>query len=198
MRRSLDRAATCMTKRTYIQAGTKLSFALAARERDAIVQRAFLDPKMERRLQRAAVAGPMLVVDLTLDDVEELHGCVAAEANHSDDRKVRRLLSGACDRLGQLLDEFTDEEPVVRMGRKPTGARFTPKQGQYLAFIYYFTKIHGHAPAEAELQKYFKVSAPAVHDMILTLERHSLIDRVPGKARSIRLRVGRAELPELD
>ena len=40
--------------------------------------------------------------------------------------------------------------------------RFTAKQGQYLTFIYYYTKIHGRAPAEAELQEYFKVSPPSV------------------------------------
>jgi hypothetical protein len=27
---------------------------------------------------------------------------------------------------------------------------FTSKQGQYLAFIYYYSKIHGTAPAEAD------------------------------------------------
>ena len=33
--------------------------------------------------------------------------------------------------------------------------RYTEKQGQYLAFIYYYTKIHGHSPSEAEMQAYF-------------------------------------------
>lgn len=33
----------------------------------------------------------------------------------------------------------------------------TDKQGQYLAFIYYYTKIHGRPPAEAEMQQYFRV-----------------------------------------
>jgi hypothetical protein len=27
---------------------------------------------------------------------------------------------------------------------------FAPKQGQYLAFLYYYTKIHGRPPAEAD------------------------------------------------
>ena len=31
---------------------------------------------------------------------------------------------------------------------------YTPKQGQYLAFIYYYTKIHGRSPAEADMQAY--------------------------------------------
>lgn len=76
--------------------------------------------------------------------------------------------------------------------------RFTDKQGQYLAFIFYYTKIHGCAPAEADMQRYFKVSPPTVHQMILTLETGRLIERVPGQNRSIRLLVDRNELPELE
>ena len=35
---------------------------------------------------------------------------------------------------------------------------YTATQGQYLAFIYYYTKLHGVPPAEADMQRYFKVS----------------------------------------
>jgi Mn-dependent DtxR family transcriptional regulator len=76
--------------------------------------------------------------------------------------------------------------------------RYTDKQGQYLAFIFYYTKIHGHAPAEADMQRHFRVSPPAVHQMILTLESRGLIERVPGEGRSIRLMIPRHELPDLD
>jgi len=76
--------------------------------------------------------------------------------------------------------------------------RFTAKQGQYLAFIYYYTKIHGRAPAEAELEAYFKVSPPSVHHMVLTLHARGLITREPGRPRSIRLLLGHAELPDLE
>ena len=74
---------------------------------------------------------------------------------------------------------------------------YTDKQGQYLAFIYYYGKIHGRAPAEAEMQQYFQVSPPAVHQMILTLEARGLIERTPGQARSIHLLIPREELPDL-
>jgi Mn-dependent DtxR family transcriptional regulator len=55
----------------------------------------------------------------------------------------------------------------------------TDKQGQYWAFIYYYNKIHGCSPAESELQHYFRVSPPPVHQMILTLEARGLIERTP-------------------
>ena len=74
---------------------------------------------------------------------------------------------------------------------------FTAKQGQYLAFIYYYSKIHGMAPAEADFRRFFRVTPPVVHQMIQTLHARGFIDREPGKARSIRLRLTRAELPDL-
>ena len=75
---------------------------------------------------------------------------------------------------------------------------FTPKQGQYLAFIYYYTKINRRPPAEADIQWYFRVSPPTVHQMILKLEEKGLIRRVPGQARSIEVMVPLENLPMLE
>jgi DNA-binding MarR family transcriptional regulator len=35
------------------------------------------------------------------------------------------------------------------------------------------------------MQRYFQITPPTVHQMILTLERKGLISRVPGQARAI-------------
>jgi Mn-dependent DtxR family transcriptional regulator len=74
---------------------------------------------------------------------------------------------------------------------------FTEKQGQYLAFIYAYTRVLGRPPAEADIQRYFKVTPPTVHQMVLTLERLGLIRRTPGVARSIELLVEPESLPVL-
>ena len=74
---------------------------------------------------------------------------------------------------------------------------FTKKQGQYLAFIYNYSKIHGRAPAESDLLWYFRTTPPSVHQMILTLELNGFIERTPGQARSIRLLVRPEHLPVL-
>lgn len=76
--------------------------------------------------------------------------------------------------------------------------RFTRKQGQYLAFIYYYTKLNGTPPAEADMQRYFRVTPPTVHQMVVTLEAKGFIERVTDLALSIRLRIPREELPELE
>jgi Mn-dependent DtxR family transcriptional regulator len=74
---------------------------------------------------------------------------------------------------------------------------FTPKQGQYLAFIHLYTRLHRRPPAETDMQQYFRVSPPSVHQMVLTLERGGLIKRQPRVARSIELLVDPKRLPEL-
>ncbi len=74
---------------------------------------------------------------------------------------------------------------------------FTAKQGQYLAFIHHYTEIHRRAPAEADMQEYFRTSPPSVHQMVLSLEKRGLIARTPGRARSIVVCVSADELPSL-
>jgi DNA-binding MarR family transcriptional regulator len=76
--------------------------------------------------------------------------------------------------------------------------QFTKLQGQYLAFIVAYTKLNRRAPAEADLQRYFAVTPPSMHGMIVTLERRGFIRRTPGQARSIEVLVALDLVPSLD
>lgn len=109
---------------------------------------------------------------------------------HSDPARRKRI--GQRVAFSLTLEAAEAADPVPR-----EAASFTPKQGQYLAFIYYYTKIHGRPPAEADFQRFFRVTPPVVHQMIKTLAARGFIDREPGTARSIRLRLTRAQLPDL-
>lgn len=77
------------------------------------------------------------------------------------------------------------------------GPRFTQLQGQYLAFIYAYDRIFKRPPAEADMRRHFEVTAPSVHQMVITLEKAGLIKREPGAARSIQLLVVPEALPIL-
>lgn len=76
-------------------------------------------------------------------------------------------------------------------------ARFTEKQGQYLAFIHTYSKLHRRPPAEADMQAYFGVTPPSVHRMVVELERKGLIRRQPRQARSIELLIQPEDVPML-
>lgn len=118
-------------------------------------------------------------------------------------KPLRTVLSGQACVLKVRIVETSDKDAFeVMIEPSPkldpaTAPRFTKTQGQYLAYIFSYTKIHRVAPAESDLQRYFQVSPPSVHEMIKTLERNGLIERTPGHARSIRLLVQPEHLPQL-
>ncbi|MGM4954226.1 LexA family protein [Bradyrhizobium barranii] len=70
-----------------------------------------------------------------------------------------------------------------------SGAHFTEKQGHYLAFIHTYAYMFGRPPAEADIQRHFRVSPPSVHQMIVILEQkrlHPTSTRRPQKHRNPR------------
>ena len=83
------------------------------------------------------------------------------------------------------------------MSSASSTARFTEKQGQYLALIHTYVLLNRQPPAEADFQRFFCVTPPSVHQMILQLERLGFIRRTPRQARSIELLVSDGELPKL-
>ena len=73
--------------------------------------------------------------------------------------------------------------------------RFTTLQGQYLAFIRTYSVINRRPPSEADMQRFFGVTAQSVHQMVLALDNRGLISRTAGVARSIRVPVRQEDRP---
>ena len=109
------------------------------------------------------------------------------------------FLIGQTDQVAYVHPSLTvleTNEPELRDDGQNM-AEFTDKQGQYLAFIHAYTKIHRQPPAEADMQRYFQVTPPTVHRMVLELERRQLITREPRRARTIKVLIRPEELPVL-
>jgi hypothetical protein len=81
---------------------------------------------------------------------------------------------------------------------KPKRVAFTYRQGQYLAFIHSYWKMHRQAPAELDLVKYFRVTPPSAHLMIVKLAQLGLITKTARVPRSIRVAIPEEEIPELE
>src|SRR5713226_4885795 len=96
-----------------------------------------------------------------------------------------------------LVVRGSDEQLNRMAGVRRPAKTFTPKQGQYLAFIHAYTRLHRQPPAETDMQEYFRVSPPSVHQMVLTLERAGFIRRQPRTPRSIEVLVDPRNLPQL-
>ena len=112
---------------------------------------------------------------------------------------VRQLLGTKVQASMQVDDNRRHGSETVDKGKgnDRSKASYTAKQGQYLAFIFYYTKIHGRSPSEADMQVFFQVSPPSVHQMILSLAKLGFIQRTPGQGRSIKLLLLRSQLPDL-
>jgi len=96
-------------KRTYIKPDQKLELDLTPAERKAILENlTLLPPEYEAMLKKIHPEQPLL---LTLDDLEDFSGYIAAESNHTTKNKLRTVLDSAFEKMADLLDTFTDEEP---------------------------------------------------------------------------------------
>ena len=92
----------------------------------------------------------------------------------------------------------------TKPGKKPAGTQkeqmpaFTRRQGQFLAFIHLYCKLHRQGPAEMDMVRYFRVTPPSVHGMVVKLEQLGLVTREPGVPRSIRVAIPEEEIPSLE
>ena len=133
-------------------------------------------------------------------DAKELR----ANLHAATQKPLRTVIGGEVYILHvRFLESLGEDAFEVSIDRAPkldpsVVPAFTAKQGQYLALIHNYTKIHRCPPAESDLQYYFRVSPPAIHEMIKTLERNGFIHKKPGQARSIRLLVAPEHLPRLE
>ena len=84
---------------------------------------------------------------------------------------------------------------VLIAAPEPADIPYTKKQGEYLAFIYQYTKMRGFPPAFAEMEHYFGVTPPTVNQMIKNLEKKGLIEKEPRKARSIKITLPAEQIP---
>jgi uncharacterized Zn finger protein len=92
--------------RTRIPSGTKLPVTLTLRERDLIRDETFCDHDFAKC---AVVDGTGISVDLSLDEIEEIQGYVAATANHTRHAKLRKELDRLFDKLQAFLDTYDDQ-----------------------------------------------------------------------------------------
>lgn len=96
-----------MIKRKKITYGTKIPVKLTKRELELIQKETFYDPDFAKL---AVADGKGIRVDISLDDIEEIQGYVAAEANHAQNKKVQKELDQLYEKLQVFLDTYEEED----------------------------------------------------------------------------------------
>ena len=77
------------------------------RERDLINDKTFCGPDFARF---AVVEGKGIRVEMSLDDIEEIQGYIAAEANHTKNSKLQKELDRLFAKLQVFLDTYDDQD----------------------------------------------------------------------------------------
>lgn len=85
----------------------KYPIKLTMREREIIQTETFYDSDFAKF---AIVDGKAIKVDLSLDEIEEIQGYVAAAANHSSTSKLQKELDRLFDKFQKYLDKHIDED----------------------------------------------------------------------------------------
>ncbi len=139
---------------------------------------------------------------MVTDDIESIE----ISTLETDKKSIEALFtitkvvqSDVVDKIGDAFRKNVENniDITICFPKRKSKTKLTAKQGQYLAFIYYYKKMNGVSPAETDIQKYFKVSPPSVHSMIVKLEENGFISRIPKVPRSIVVLVPESSIPQL-
>jgi len=92
--------------RKSIDHGTRLPVSFSAQELEDIRGCSMIGEEFGRC---AAVASKRLHLDLSLDEIEEIQGHIAADANDTLDAKRRQRLDKLFDKFQNFLDRYDDQ-----------------------------------------------------------------------------------------
>ena len=94
--------------RKKIKRGQRVEVSFSPRERALVLEHTFTRPELSAALRRAQLEAGKYVIRYTLDDLDELLGFVAAEANHSTDKKLRKELDALYARVRLEMESYDD------------------------------------------------------------------------------------------
>jgi hypothetical protein len=97
-------------QRITVKEDETVPLELNERERDLIISHTFADESLTNRLRVVSQPGQRPVFRFTLDELDELVGDVAAEANHAKNKALQEQLDQLCDRIEAVLSKYTDAD----------------------------------------------------------------------------------------
>ena len=97
-------------KRKKIKFGEKVPIKFTLDERDLILNNTFAGGYLIDPLKIAPMEKNKINVMYSIDDLEELNGYIAAEANHCEDIKLQKKLDKLFERLSKIEQSYILEE----------------------------------------------------------------------------------------
>ena len=84
----------------------KISIRFTIEERDLILNKTFAGDDLVERLHEAEVLGRYIKVAYTLDELDDLAGFIAAEANHAEDKNQEKKLEALYDKISNIENKY--------------------------------------------------------------------------------------------
>ncbi len=97
-----------MANRKHIAPGSKIGLKLSATERKVLLEDLlFLDTEFAETIRNASTEQP---VQFSLDDWDHFCDYLAAEANHTQDKRLEKKIDALSNKVQKILDTYTDAE----------------------------------------------------------------------------------------
>ena len=84
----------------------RISIRLTIEEYDLILNQTFAGEDLTERLREARAGGKYVKVAYTLDELDDLAGFLAAEANHAEDKKLEKKLEALYDKISDIENKY--------------------------------------------------------------------------------------------
>jgi poly-D-alanine transfer protein DltD len=97
-----------MTKDAHNKETDTIELELTPRERELLLNLFTFDEELEQQIRQASTIKPPA---LTLYELEELAESIAAEANHTKNKKRQKILDEFYKKIENLLSQYQEEEP---------------------------------------------------------------------------------------
>lgn len=86
----------------------RVELSLTPRDRALVCDHTLADDALLAPLRLAEVRGAKLVVRYTLDDLDELLGYIAAEANHAENAQIAKRLQRVYEHVRATMEAYDD------------------------------------------------------------------------------------------
>jgi hypothetical protein len=87
----------------------QIEIKFTEQERELIIDHTFAGSDLTNNLKISEIKGKHLIAKYTIYDLDELIGFIAAEANHTEDKKLEKKLDKLFERLSRILESEYSE-----------------------------------------------------------------------------------------
>jgi hypothetical protein len=102
-----------MAKKKQIKPGERVVLKLAEEQADLVVEKTLIDDDLLAIIHHAKLRDGFVSARFTLDELEDLAGFVAAEANHTKDEKLQKQFDAISEAIDQLSLSCTEDATIA-------------------------------------------------------------------------------------